>query len=305
MIRAERELEPDVWDPGREDRHEVCATRRFARAFTMIEIAISLAVIGFALVAIIGILPKAMNVQKENREETIINQDFSVFLDALRNGAMGLDDLTNYVMAITNYQTLYTGRKEQMGKATDFGYNQAGSWPIPNFPLTSGYRIIGLLGTPKYTENPQDRSGFASNYVVAFVRTISGSAAEKFPQNNPAVQELALGYRLVSEVSPYVNYDWNWTNFTDTRIAGDTNEITRRSNYWMVVKNLQTNLYDVRLTFRWPLFRNGSAGNGRMAFRAMAGGHLFQTNDNGLPIYNGGPYSNLYFFEPRNYVKAQ
>src|SRR5947207_7764407 len=38
-------------------------------AFTMIEIAISLAVIGFALVAIIGILPTGMNVQKENREE--------------------------------------------------------------------------------------------------------------------------------------------------------------------------------------------------------------------------------------------
>ena len=75
---------------------------RARRAFTMIEIAISLAVIGFALVAIIGVLPIGMNVQKDNREETIINQDATVFMDAIRNGAQGLDDLTNYVMAITN-----------------------------------------------------------------------------------------------------------------------------------------------------------------------------------------------------------
>src|SRR6266704_643190 len=51
-------------------------------AFTMIEIAISLAVIGFALVAIIGILPQGLNVQRDNREQTIINQDLTVFMDA-------------------------------------------------------------------------------------------------------------------------------------------------------------------------------------------------------------------------------
>ena len=38
--------------------------------FTMVEVAISLAIIGFALVAVIGILPAGLNVQKENREET-------------------------------------------------------------------------------------------------------------------------------------------------------------------------------------------------------------------------------------------
>src|SRR5205823_13848329 len=62
---------PEVWSLRFE-------ASRAERAFTMIEIAISLAVIGFALVAIIGILPTGMNVQKENREETIIGQDASV-----------------------------------------------------------------------------------------------------------------------------------------------------------------------------------------------------------------------------------
>src|SRR6267378_355951 len=61
-------------------------------AFTMIEIAIALAVIGFALAAIIGVLPTGMNVQKENREETIVNFDSAFLLDAIRSGTRGQDD---------------------------------------------------------------------------------------------------------------------------------------------------------------------------------------------------------------------
>src|SRR5437660_5518368 len=79
--------------------------QRAQSAFTMIEIAISLAVIAFALVAIIGILPTGMQVQKDNRQETIVNLDATIFLNAIRNGALGVDDLTNYVYAITNYST--------------------------------------------------------------------------------------------------------------------------------------------------------------------------------------------------------
>ena len=52
------------------------------QAFTLVEVAIALAVIGFALVAIIGILPAGLNVQKENREETIINQENSRKIDS-------------------------------------------------------------------------------------------------------------------------------------------------------------------------------------------------------------------------------
>src|SRR5688572_11872570 len=45
-------------------------SRRCCLAFTMVEIAICIAVIGFALVAIVGVLPIGMQVQKDNREET-------------------------------------------------------------------------------------------------------------------------------------------------------------------------------------------------------------------------------------------
>ncbi len=80
--------------------HSALRTPHSERAFTMVEIAISLAIIGFALVAIIGVLPIGMTVQKDNREETIVNQDATVFMNAIRNGALGLDYLTNYVTSI-------------------------------------------------------------------------------------------------------------------------------------------------------------------------------------------------------------
>src|ERR1017187_3075591 len=52
-------------------------TRHASRAagFTMIEIPLSLAIIGVARVSILRVLPTGMNTQRETPEETIINQD--------------------------------------------------------------------------------------------------------------------------------------------------------------------------------------------------------------------------------------
>src|SRR5437870_1196308 len=80
------------------------STARTARredAFTMIEIAIALGVIAFALVAIIGVLPMGMQAQKDNREDTIVNQDARVLLEAIRSGGRSVAslDLGSYVVA--------------------------------------------------------------------------------------------------------------------------------------------------------------------------------------------------------------
>jgi type II secretory pathway pseudopilin PulG len=279
------------------------ATRNSLRAFTMVEIAISLAIIGFALVAIIGVLPIGMNVQKDNREETIINQDATVIMDAIRNCAQGLDDLTNYVIAITN--TVFSYQYPLIKPPTHvgtYGYTRTnssfnGSPMNPPFPLTNGFRIVGLLSTPKYVPWVSIRpagSGYYSNNVVAYVRSMSGPAYEKFPQINQDVQDLAFSYRMTSEVVPYGTnyYDPSWT-------AADT-------NYAKVVNNLNANLHDVRLTFRWPLRSRGQLGLGGQAFRTLVGGALQETNEPGFYRANSlvpSPYD-LYFFQSRTYVKA-
>jgi type II secretory pathway pseudopilin PulG len=69
--------------------------------FTMAEIAIALGVIAFALIAIIGILPSGLQVQRDNREETIINQDARLLVEAIRTGGRdAASDLGAYVVSV-------------------------------------------------------------------------------------------------------------------------------------------------------------------------------------------------------------
>src|SRR6266550_3507482 len=75
--------------------------KRAVAAFTMVEIAISLGVIAIALVAILGVLPTGVRVQRDNREDTILNQEGVFWVEAIRSGSRGLDYLTNYVDTIT------------------------------------------------------------------------------------------------------------------------------------------------------------------------------------------------------------
>jgi type II secretory pathway pseudopilin PulG len=250
--------------------------------FTMVEIAIALAVIGFALVAIIGVLPSGLEVQKDNREETIINQDAVYFMDAIRSGARGADDLTNYVYEIRRFVQDYNASTNPVGGTVTYVYNQStstrdGVTMSPEFPLTNGFRIIGLLATPKYI--PQT-GGFQSNHLVAYVRALSGPASEKFPQRDTNVQGLAFSYRFTSEVVsvPLPTPDLA-SPFTNTPYA----------------RHLRANLNEVRLLFRWPMFANGQTGNGRQVFRSQVSGRLTTiTND----------IETLYFFEPTTFVNA-
>ena len=263
--------------------------RPLTSGFTMVEIAMALAIIGFALVAIIGVLPMGMDVQKNNRRETIINQDANYFIDALRNGAHGLDDLTNYVAAITiTSSNLVSGVTGSVGYANPNPIFS--SFPLPNplpnlqtLRLTSGERIIGLLSTPKYTGN-------LSNYVVAYVKAISGAAIEKAPQTSSTVNDAAFSYRLVPEIVPYGGRNQNADTYYDSTWV-NTNNLP-------VLRNLSANLHDVRLLFRWPLLpglENGlpRIGNGRQVYRLMVGGS--QTT-----IFTNG--ANLYFFQPQMFT---
>lgn len=251
-------------------------------AFTMIEIAISLAVIGFALVAIIGVMPIGMNAQRDNREETIINQDALVFASAIRNGARGYDDLTNSVTVITNYWTDYevtlTDTNVDRTGVNWYTFTNAngrllGGRPVPvDFGISNGFRIVGLLTTPKYEGF---NGGFRSNYVTATVRAFSGLAAEKSPQDNPDVVAGAFSYRLICDNQPL-------PAFTTTNVAASHRQLTN-------------NLRDLRLTFRWPLTVRGVPGNGRQSFRTTIGGQMVVVQDSRHP---------LYFFEPRSFTFA-
>ncbi len=252
---------------------------RPASAFTMVEVAISLAIIGIALVGIIGTLPIGLHAQRDNRENTVIAQDATVFTEAISKGASGANDLTNYVFLITNSWTLFdsAGAVKNTG-GNSYTYNAASAYgtPVPFMEITNGGNIVGLLSTPEYTDstnfNPINNifSGGYSNHVVAYVRSISGPAVEKPPQDNPLLQQDSFSYRVFCVNAPVA-------------AAGPNS-------------SLQANLHELRLTFEWPQQPNGAVGNGRATYRALIAGRQMTTN------FVAGNY--LYFYQPQSFTST-
>ena len=245
--------------------------------FTMMEIAISLAIIGIALVAIIGVLPIGMNVQQDVRQQTIIGQDANVFMEAIRNGSLGLDDLTNYVYAITNSWTQYGPGGTVVGSGVN-GYSythalQTGfNYPLVGEPLTNGANIIGLLSTPEYIAAPLTQiSGVAgqaipsvffggiSNHIVAYCRSISGPAYEKPPQDNPILQGDSFSYRMFVVNAP-TPVDTNW--FINVWTGGATGPgpltlpVLYHWTYWNLPSGVSTALAPGSVNSPWQMTPN-------------------------------------------------
>ena len=247
----------------------------------MVEIAISLAIIGFALVAIIGVLPYAMNAQKDNREETIINQDATILMEAIRGGARGMDDLTNYVYAITNSWGSYGTN----GNFVSYGLPEGFSTSPPNF-ITNGANIVGVLSRPEFVNgqgvplNNVFHGGF-SNHIVAYVRSMSGPAIEKPLQDNDLVRESSFGYRLLCVNAP---------------VAMDTNAVMNGAGVVTnaYFKQLNANLHELRLTFLWPQQPNGTLGPGHQTFRTLVAGQMSQDFI----------FTNLYFYASQSFLNV-
>jgi type II secretory pathway pseudopilin PulG len=272
--------------------------------FTMVEIAMAIGVIGFALVAIVGILPAGMGVQQSNREDTIISQDAPYFMDAIRSGCVlnttrygvanqNLDFLTNYVEKIYYVTNFYTPKN---------GVSHATNSTIFNNTMSgwSGSNIVALLSTPE--------SPYANLYeylsTVAIVRSMSGPAV----QQNGANLATAFRYQMTVEIAPYVNFEYDSTNFDAPDL--DTNQIALRYLRWMEATPLYNNLYDIRLRFAWPVYENGTnitVGPNAQTYRSQIAARLVQTtayiNGEAFPAWSFQPlsYSNTFIFTNAQY----
>jgi len=267
-----------------------------SRGFTIIEIALCLGIIGFALVAIIAVLPRGLDVQKRNREETIIGQDADVWMNTLRSGTHGFDDLTNYVMCITNFWTIYNQDYTKANSGYDY-YTPSNSGITsiaspPTFLLTNGARIVGLLSMPKIVPpfiplTPPVQ--FQSNYVVCYVRAFSGAAVDKVPQTNSTVLGDAFIYRMIVENFPYAPLDTNGFALSGPSTNGLTpDQLAVRTNLLNTQWLLLANAHDFRLRFRWPVLPNGTILNNAATFRAMVDGALTNEPDPDIlsqPLY--------------------
>ncbi len=70
--------------------------------------------------------------------------------------------------------------------------------------------------------------------------------------------------------------------------------------------NLQADLNDVRLLFRWPALPNGKLGNGRLLVRSATSGPLQPFVEPGFAAVPSQPQPyTLYFVQPNTFVRAQ
>lgn len=262
----------------------VSIVSRARAAFTMIEIAISLAVIAFAIVAIIGVLPMGLNVQRENREDTLVNVDGQYLLEAIRAGAQGFDNLTNFVEFIT-IESWTTSSNIQ---ATRYFYKDAfPNAEIAPFPpnvvsngtfdtIRNGHDIVGLLTTPKFLPTA-DPEVIVTNRVTAFVHSLTGPAVEQ----HKTTRDLSFGYQFISEVIPYASFAAAPLTFNNN---GDNSaQNLMRSNYYHAMTNLcapgrldytNANMFDARFSMRWPAKPDGTGGARRQQFRTVISSRL-------------------------------
>jgi hypothetical protein len=234
----------------------------------MIEIALALGVIAFALVAIIGVLPFGLNVQKESHQDTVISQDAPFFLSTIANGGIaatntvtdtGLDFLTNYIESIAIVSSSSGG-----AKTTNFP------------PINNGKEILGALTTPEFYPCPPifGVPPYQTNLVVARIRSLSGNALEQGGANGV----VAFRYFMYVEIVPFES-------------GADQQGFTANGN-------LQSDLYDVHLKFSWPVTGvspNYSVGTGRAHFRTMVSGQLLN--------FTNTPYI-YWYMQPNSYSTA-
>ncbi|MBN8246959.1 MAG: type II secretion system protein [Verrucomicrobia bacterium] len=279
-------------------------SRRRQAGFTMVELALCIGIIAFAMVAIMGVLPSGLSVQKQNREDTIMDQEGAQWINILKNGHGGWGDLTNYLDNIVVERRMAVGL--QSGSAVTYGFrgrffNETIQNPITN--LSSASLIVSLLSLPKLEA---DSGEVFSNRVTAVVRAMAGSQNAQIrptldPGFEPSSAQLddAFRYQMEVELTPVASNpsldmtaeDPSFTNlFTLESIQSggwlnayrlDPDNVLQvfkgRGVNRSDVDPLAATLYDLKLTFRWPVFKVGNeyrVGAGSRTFRTQLAGRL-------------------------------
>lgn len=270
----------------------------------MIEIALCIAIVAFAMVAILGVLPTGMTVQKDNRDDAVINQEGQYWLEALRSGNQGMTDLTNYVESVTVSNIISGKTKEFLNLGN-------------GLQLTNAETILGLLSRPKVEfddPNPANpkRKIISTNRITARVKAITGLASEKGALTN----DVSFRYQVQAELIPVDTVPTNVLNDLTVNFASllkkETNapigsaqrqllQSQRKAveNQLRFLENLGPNSMDVRLVLRWPLYEQGTnwiAGGNKKTFRTRTSGKLIVTGT------DPGTGERFYRLQPNTYL---
>jgi type II secretory pathway pseudopilin PulG len=285
--------ERDQRRSGRADEDQSIVRRPMSSrssGFTMVEVALCLAIVAFAMVAIMGVLPAGMQVQRENREETLINFDGNTLMEAIRGGSLAASNIAD--------------RIEWIEVNSSRGGRVRFSNSPPNLYL-SPETVVGLLSTPKYIYD-RPRNQWITNRVFAKIHPQGGSVADKLPAyaegvsqistKAKALREMSFSYRLTSEIIPFGLGPGELTG-TNGMSATD---LALRTNRMYQAWQMTNNTYALALHLQWPMRPSDIPGNSAQTFRAINPAFLSVSSN---VLIQSNVRMNLYYFQPQNYQR--
>ncbi len=253
-------------------------------AFTLIEIALCIAIVSIAMVAIIGVLPTGLNVQRQNREEAMLTQDAELLLNAIRSGQVGLQDLVNFADRVTLVRDYRDGSPS---RTNYFHGPLVVSPPADSQPFGDAFQLLGLISRPRYTRevsaNNPNSAVVVTNTIHLEMRTLSGSMA-----NQPIIR--SSGYRTPGS-DPRIDFAFRYLVTIETvarqgvRVPGDLERMPDTTD---------DGVSEIRLTLEWPLVRNGpNPAQYRLGFNRRE----FRTEVLSIPVVQQGnvPQSTDYY----------
>ncbi|MDG1832459.1 MAG: hypothetical protein P8J63_04465 [Verrucomicrobiota bacterium] len=208
--------------------------------FSIAEVMLAIGVVAFGLVAVLGVLPAGLTVQKDNREETIIRYDAQYWMTALRAGMQPTDALHQVEWVELQVDdgagpVVYRAHRPRLGgdgagpewrdlPSLFRGHLKQASWPTD---------VIGWMSIP------DNGTALGSVKKTARVRAMNGQLFDRIYGRKVLV---ATRQEFVSEGStafhPLPGGEFAFSYLLETHIAPDPANV---------------NLWRITLTFKWPV----------------------------------------------------
>ncbi len=208
--------------------------------FSIAEVMLAIGVVAFGLVAVLGVLPIGLTVQKDNREETIIRYDAQYWMTAIRAGMQPTDALHQVEWVELQVDdgsgpVVYRAHRPRLGgdgsgpewrdlQPLFRGHLKQTSWPTD---------VIGWMSIP------DDGTQFGSIKKTARVRAMNGQLFDRIYGRKVLV---ATKREFISEgetaFHPLPGGEFAFSYLLETHIAPDP---------------ANANLWRITLTFKWPV----------------------------------------------------
>ena len=208
--------------------------------FSIAEVMLAIGVVAFGLVAVLGVLPAGLTVQKDNREETIIRYDAQYWMTALRAGMQPTDALHQVEWVELQVDdgagpVVYRAHRPRLGgdgagpewrdlPSLFRGHLKQASWPTD---------VIGWMSIP------DGGTELGSVKKTARVRAMNGQLFDRIYGRKVLV---ATRQEFVSEgdtaFHPLPGGEFAFSYLLETHIAPDPAIV---------------NLWRITLTFKWPV----------------------------------------------------